>query len=117
MVVPRYVHIHFHSQAYINEKLDDILNTIDTVLSSPPLPPVILDQCKIFLFTTTSPPPGRLQPTRGAPKERIVSVVVAQPIKWAMKVLSPQEKGEGGRVIDSGEGVLCEYVHPLLLLM
>jgi hypothetical protein len=92
------------------EKLDDILRTIDTVLSSPPLPPAILEKCKIFLFTTTSPPPGRLQPTKGAPKERVVSVVVSQPIKWAMRVLTPNEKGSGGNVVDSGEGVLCECV-------
>lgn len=93
-------------------QLDDILRTIDTVLSSPPLPSAILDQCKIFLFTTTSPPPGRLKGTqKGAPKERVVSVVVSQPIKWAMRVLKPNE-GKGGQVVDSGEGVLCEYVNP-----
>jgi N-acetyltransferase len=46
------------------------------------------------------------------PKERIVGVVVAQPIKWAMKVLtnteSRQETSSSGEVIDSGDGVLCE---------
>jgi hypothetical protein len=47
------------------------------------------------------------------PKERIVAVVVAQGIKWAMRVLTPDEKGMG-QVIDSGEGVLCEYVLPSL---
>ena len=91
-------------------KLDDILKTIDTVLSSPPLPSAILDRCKVFLFTTTSPPPGRLKPgqNKGAPKERVVSVVVSQPIKWAMKVLRSNENVKGGSIVDSGEGVLCE---------
>jgi hypothetical protein len=27
-----------------------------------------------------------------------------------MRVLKPNE-GKGGQVVDSGEGVLCEYVH------
>jgi len=68
----------------------------------------------MFLFTTSSPPPGRLKSTqKGPPKERVVSVVVAQPIKWAMRVLKPNE-GKGGQVVDSGEGVLCEYVTSLV---
>jgi N-acetyltransferase len=90
-----------------------------------------LDQCKIFLFITSSPAPSkRLQPNSAAekrnPKERIVGVVVAQGIKWAMRVLPNDQahesgisvaldqrkegkegKGEG-EVVDSGDGVLCE---------
>lgn len=92
-------------------QLDDILRTVDTVLSSPPLPRSILDQCRVFLFTTSSPAPSkRLQPgfsTEKTPKERVVAVVVAQGIRWAMRVLKPDENVEG-QAVDSGEGVLCE---------
>jgi hypothetical protein len=45
-----------------------------------------------------------------------VSVVVSQPIKWAMRVLKPNE-GKAGQVVDSGEGVLCEYVNPYSSVM
>lgn len=91
-------------------KLNDILKMVDTVLSSTPLPPPILSQCKVFLLITASPAPSkRLKPgfnTERTPKERIVGVVVSQGIKWAMRVIKPEEtKSE---VVDSGDGVLCE---------
>ena len=96
------------------------MKTVDTVLSSPPLPPAILNQCKIFLFITASPAPSkRLKPgfnTDKNPKERIVGVVVAQGIKWAMRVMTPEEQVRSGtegvkkEVVDSGDGVVCEYV-------
>lgn len=108
-----------HSADLVTPQLDEITRTVDTVLSSPPLSPAILDQCKIFLFVTASPAPTkRLRPgfsTERIPKERVVAVVVAQGIKWAMRVLRPDESGPKGvgsgagvRVVDSGEGVLCE---------
>ncbi|WWD16679.1 hypothetical protein CI109_101109 [Kwoniella shandongensis] len=96
-------------------KLDEILSTVDLVLSSPPLPLAILDQCKIFLFVTSSPapPPSSSSAKRprldmshakslssSASKERIVSVVVAQGIKTAMRVLRNGERVEGG--VESG---------------
>ena len=104
-------------------QLEDVLNTVDTVLSSPPLPPSILDACKIFLFITASSPPAmsgkrrRLDKTidgsRKDMRERVVSVVVAQGIKWALRVLRPaDERGGREEAIDSGGGVLCEYVFP-----
>jgi hypothetical protein len=35
-----------------------------------------------------------------------------------MRVLKPDEKGGSGGVVDSGEGVLCEYVpSPLILIL
>ncbi|WVQ79064.1 hypothetical protein IAT38_001157 [Cryptococcus sp. DSM 104549] len=113
-------------------KLDEILSTVDRVLSSPPLPPPILDRCKIFLFLTASPPPPPppskqakrprvdVSKTSGQGKERVVSVVVAQGIKWAMRVLGYGEKlgegasGEGGkRVVESGGlgSVMCDPEH------
>ncbi|KAK8861414.1 hypothetical protein IAR55_002233 [Kwoniella newhampshirensis] len=97
-------------------KLDEILCTVDLVLSSPPLPPAILDQCKIFVFLTSSPAPPPSSSTAKRPrldvsslkvsssssvgKERIVSVVVAQGIKFAMRVLSDGESVAGG--VESG---------------
>lgn len=44
----------------------------------------------------------------GGNTERIVSVVVAQGIKWAMRVLKPEEADEDVKVVDSGGGVMCE---------
>jgi N-acetyltransferase len=107
-----------------DDQLDDILKTVDTVLSSPPLPSAIMAQCKIFLFTTSSPAPSRrLQPRTTSdrtPKERVVAIVVSQPIKWAMKLIgntkakvSDQTQLPPGETVDSGDGVLCEYVIPL----
>jgi N-acetyltransferase len=82
---------------------------VDTVLSSPPLPTVILDQCKIFLYLTSSPPPSRKRQRIPNSKsvERVVSVVVAQPINEAMRVLRPGETFDVP-VVDSGGGVVCE---------
>ena len=95
-------------------QLDDILNTVDTVLSAPPLPEAILDQCNVFLFLTSSPPPTSAKRSRPIPgskrkddQERVVSVVVAQPIKVAMRVLRPGEDSDVS-VVDSGGGVVCE---------
>lgn len=87
---------------------------VDMVLSAPPLPAAILNACKIFLLVTSSPPPlaegkrRRLLEARadGAkPRDRVVGVVVSQPIKWAMRVLREDEEGNG---IDSGGGVMFE---------
>ncbi|ORY25853.1 hypothetical protein BCR39DRAFT_589986 [Naematelia encephala] len=103
-----------------HNKLSEILSTVDTVLSSPPLPSSILSTCKIFLFLTASPPPsssakrprplprGLADPkdSKRQAKERVVAVVVAQPIKWAMRVLKPAETIQ--QVVDSGGGVLCD---------
>ena len=87
---------------------------VDTVLSSPTLPTPILDTCKVFFFVTLSDPPSskRLKrvPAPSAkdrkPRERIVSVVVAQPIKVGMKVLCRGENVAGQ--VNSGDGVVCE---------
>ncbi|ORX36301.1 hypothetical protein BD324DRAFT_651542 [Kockovaella imperatae] len=89
----------------------EICHMVDTVLSAPALPTPILDTCKIFLFLTTSPAPSgkRLRPgssAKGSNKERIVSVVVAQPIKTAMRVLKEMESVD--HQVDSGGGVVCD---------
>ena len=91
---------------------------VDTVLSSPSLPPAILESCKIFLFVTADAPPnGKRQKVLAGDKkstERIVSVVVAQPIKVAMRVLRSNDgrldEGQAERkgIVDSGGGVICE---------
>ncbi|WVW79992.1 hypothetical protein I302_101965 [Kwoniella bestiolae CBS 10118] len=98
-------------------KLEEILSTVDRVLSSPPLPPAILERCKIFLFVTSSPPPvstAKRQKLDNSiskkvvQKERVVGVIVAQGIKWAMRVLKDGEltasegKEEKKVVVESG---------------
>ena len=93
-------------------RLIDVLNTVDTALSSPALPQVILEQCKIFLFVTKSPPPSakriRILPTaKQNSRERVVAVVVAQKIKWALRVLRTGEAAPG-TMVDSGGGVICD---------
>ncbi|KAL7419611.1 hypothetical protein Q5752_005523 [Cryptotrichosporon argae] len=91
-------------------KVTDILQTVDTVLSSPPLPPAIRAHCKVFLVTTSAPPPAktakRQRPSGAKDTDRVVAVVVAQPIKWAMRVLPADERIEGA--VDSGDGVFCD---------
>ncbi|WVQ73755.1 hypothetical protein IAR50_003335 [Cryptococcus sp. DSM 104548] len=105
-------------------KMNEILSTVDLVLSAPALPPSILAQCKIFLFLTSSPPPPppeatakrqKLDPTLSKAnkdgKERVISVVVAQGIKWAMRVLRDGEGVEGKeKVVETGGfgSVSCE---------
>ena len=42
---------------------------------------------------------------KGKGMERIIGVVVSQPIETAMRVL---KEGEEGNSVDSGGGVLCE---------
>lgn len=77
----------------------EILESVDTLLSAPPLPSEILERCKIFLFTTSSQPPStnnkRLKTSTGTgnPKavERVVGCVVVQPIKTGMRVLQGHE--------------------------
>jgi N-acetyltransferase len=103
-------------------QLNDILCMVDTVLSAPALPRTILDNCKVFLLVTASPPlpttaSGQRKRTRlsgvkggATPRERIVGVVVAQRIRWAMRVLrdSDSEQREGLKIVDTGGGVICE---------
>lgn len=99
---------------YTYVQLAEILSTVDTVLSSPALDPPMLERCRIFLYVTSSPPPTpkKARPLPGAKQranvERVVSVVVAQPIKVAMRVLGDGEQSSG--CIDSGSGIMCEYV-------
>jgi N-acetyltransferase len=95
---------------------------VDTVLSASALPRAILDNCKVFLLVTASPPlttmgerkrPKLSEVRDGAgatPRERVVGVVVAQRIRWAMRVLrdSEQREGDGLKIVDSGGGVICE---------
>ncbi|WRT65554.1 uncharacterized protein IL334_002499 [Kwoniella shivajii] len=109
--------------SYGGSKLDEVLPTVDRVLSSPPLPQPILESCKIFLFLTSSPPPPPSNTTKrlkldlaiskkAVQRERVVGVVVAQGIKWAMKVLKDGEQPDsiielgntGGKmeVVESG---------------
>ncbi|KAK4689903.1 N-acetyltransferase, partial [Tremellales sp. Uapishka_1] len=91
-------------------KMNDILCTVDTVLSSPPLPTPILDACKVFLLLTAAPPPcgKRRKVEKVSTKERIIGVVVAQPIKWAMRIIRSGEEAAGTSRIDSGGGVMCD---------
>ncbi|CAD6579680.1 MAG: hypothetical protein TREMPRED_002547 [Tremellales sp. Tagirdzhanova-0007] len=96
-------------------KLHDILYTVDTVLSSPPLPAIILDASKVLLFVTSSPPPlvsgkrRRTESGKKQSKERIVGIAIAQGIKWAMRVIRPGEVVEEGVMsVDSGGGIFCD---------
>lgn len=77
----------------------EIIESIDTVLSAPALPPTTLARCKIFLFTTSCQPPAptpkRAKPsTITKPVERVVACVVVQPIRTGMRVLRDDEVGE-----------------------
>jgi N-acetyltransferase len=78
----------------------DILESVDTVLSAPPLPSTTLARCKIFLFTTSSQPPApitkRAKPsTITKPVERVVACIVVQPIRTGMRVLRDVEVNDG----------------------
>jgi N-acetyltransferase len=94
---------------------------VDTVLSAPPLPTSIQDASKIIIFTSSSSPPlppgkrRKLSSTtrteKDKLKERIVAVVVAQGIKWGMRVLRDGEVLDGVKGVDSGGGVYCEWVY------
>jgi len=100
------------SKVTTDRQLAEILSTVDTVLSSPALDPPMLERCRIFLFVTSSPPPTskKARPLPGGKQrpnvDRIVSVVVAQPIKVAMRVLRDGEPSTG--CVDSGSGIMCE---------
>lgn len=77
----------------------EILESVDTVLSAPPLPSHILTRCKIFLFTTSAQPPTsstkrlKASSTSGTakPVDRVVGCVVVQPIRSGMRVLKGDE--------------------------
>ncbi|KAJ9102288.1 hypothetical protein QFC20_004981 [Naganishia adeliensis] len=101
-------------EAAADKRVMEILESVDTVLSAPPLPSEILGRCKIFLFTTSSHPPAtgnkRLKPPssssagtgNGKTVERVVGCVVVQPIRTGMRVLQGDEGGmdEGKRKRD-----------------
>lgn len=120
----------------------EILESVDTLLSAPPLPSEILGRCKIFLFTTSAQPPptGTKRPKASATSagtgngkavERVVGCVVVQPIRTGMRVLQGDELNseEGKRKRDdvvvvgedadsagdagtSSKAVICSYVLP-----
>jgi N-acetyltransferase len=99
----------FRVERQADEQMEEILSMVDLVLSAPPLEGVMLERCKVFLFVTASPPPmrrTRLLPgsKQRSSTERVVGVVVAQPIKIAMRVVRETD----GRAVDSGGGVMCE---------
>lgn len=84
---------------------------VDTVLDAPRLEDDMLERCKIFLLVTASPPPVQKKPRLApGPKqktmERVVGVVVAQPIKVAMRVTKGSD--DQAQAVDSGGGVICE---------
>lgn len=123
----------------------EILQSVDTLLSAPPLPSHVLGRCKIFLFTTSAQPPStgtkRLKATaisagtgNGKAVERVVGCVVVQPIKTGMRVLQGDEgnleegKRKRGDVVVVGEdaesagdagtsskAVICSYVLSYLI--
>ncbi|WVO13194.1 hypothetical protein L204_100806 [Cryptococcus depauperatus] len=99
--------------SYGRNKLSEVLQTVDRVLSAPPLSAAILETCKIFLFITACPPPPPKNPakrlkldpvvSKGGHKERVVSVVVAQGIKWGMRVIKDGDQYEGEeKLVESG---------------
>lgn len=84
-------------------RIAEILETVDTVLSAPPLPPPIRARCKLVVAVASGSGGGK------KPDDRVVGVVVAQPIKTAMRVLSDTDDKEGKPgLVDSGGGVVCE---------
>ena len=78
----------------------EIIESVDTVLSAPTLPPTTLARCKIFLFTTSCQPPvtvtkrAKSSATTTKPVERVVACVVTQPIRTGMRVLREDEVGD-----------------------
>ncbi|CAK9783366.1 hypothetical protein CC85DRAFT_90012 [Cutaneotrichosporon oleaginosum] len=84
---------------------EDVHSTVDGVLSASPLTPKMRDACKLVLATTTSPPPNAKRGVK-VDRERIVGVVVAQPIETAMRVLHSGEDVKDS--VDSGGGVVCD---------
>lgn len=87
---------------------DDVHSTVDGVLSASPLTPRMREACKLVLAVSSCPPPNAKRGTKADGRERIVGVVVAQPIKTAMRVLRTGEDVDNK--VDSGGGVVCEYV-------
>lgn len=87
--------------ASVIPRVQKILDTVDTVLSAPALPPAIRERCKLFLAIS-----GDSKKSERKKEERVVGVVVSQPIKSALRVLSESEDASG--MVDSGGGVVCE---------
>lgn len=87
-------------------KWDEVHATVDGVLSASPLTPGMRKHCKLILAITSSAPPKGNRWTKEDARERIVGVVVAQPIKHAMRVLVGDEDVDGK--VESGGGVMCE---------
>lgn len=89
-------------------KWDEVYATVDAVLSASPLTPRMREHCKLILaITSCAPPKGKTKRwTKEDARERIVGVVVAQPIKHAMRVLGGDEDIDGK--VESGGGVMCE---------
>lgn len=92
----------------VDGKWDEVYATVDNVLSASPLTAGMREQCKLVLGVTSSLPPmsSSRRKVKEDGKERIVGVVVAQPIKHAMRVLNMGEEVAGK--VDSGGGVVCE---------
>ncbi|GMK56659.1 hypothetical protein CspeluHIS016_0304990 [Cutaneotrichosporon spelunceum] len=84
---------------------DDVYSTVDGVLSASPLTPKMREACKLVLAITSSLPLN-VKAAKVDGRERIVGVVVAQPIKTAMRVLGNDEDTEDK--VDSGGGVVCD---------
>ncbi|KAH9934690.1 uncharacterized protein B0H18DRAFT_951282 [Fomitopsis serialis] len=65
----------------IGAKLTILLETMSLALSSPPLSPAVLKQCKIYLFLLSTSSSTSL-----TPREKIVGCVIAQRISTAMAI-------------------------------
>jgi N-acetyltransferase len=85
---------------------DDVHSTVDGVLSASPLTPKMREACKLVLAVSSCPPPNAKRGAKADGRERIVGVVVAQPIKTAMRVLRTGEDVDNK--VDSGGGVVCD---------
>lgn len=90
----------------VDGRWDEVHATVDGVLSASPLTAGMREHCKLILAVTSSSPPNAKRRTKEDARERIIGVVVAQPIKHAMRVLNHDEDVAGK--VDSGGGVVCE---------
>lgn len=84
-------------------QLKDILETVDTELSSTSLTPEQLAQSKVFLFVT--------------PQRKVIACAVVQRIKVAYQIVSAKAKDEAGddkrNLLRFGEdqgAIFCSYV-------
>ncbi|KAG8869242.1 hypothetical protein FRC20_001868 [Serendipita sp. 405] len=85
----------------IGAKLNTVMSTINTALSSPPLKQTAIDVSKVYLFLVS---------TQSVQKKRIVGCVVAQNIDTALQVAKPSNPEHAGSndLVHVDQGLYCD---------